>query len=142
MLKIYAAKNERLAPILEFLSLTGLRWGKLVALRVSDYHRKPHDYTMVSRSQSLATAAGRSSLIMELERAWLDEFFAARPARDCMDRCTDARAEADRQRDAAAWDEVAMRAISFVGTPLGAGARTPADVAKQLDKFLELAFLC
>ena len=51
-LSAQAAANEQYAKITEFVSLTGLRWGELVALRVRDFVAEPMPSIVVSRSAS------------------------------------------------------------------------------------------
>ena len=87
-------------------------------------------------AKGMSSETGWSSLVMELERAWVGEFFSARPARDNMDRRSDEQAEAERAAEAAAWPEVAERAVSFPGAPLGTKVRTTVDVARWLENAL------
>ena len=79
---------------------------------------------------------GWPSLVMVLERAWVAEFFDARPAHDNMDRRTDAEAEADRAADAEKWEDAAALVLAFPGSPAGADATTPSDVARWLGGLL------
>lgn len=66
--------NPRLADVTEFVSLTGLRWGELTALRVKDVVYEPYPSLLVSRSNSdgyevKAPKSGRTRRIPLVERA-------------------------------------------------------------------------
>lgn len=69
------AIRPRLAAVTEFLSLTGLRWSELRALRVGDLRAAPHAAVRVSRAHSdgyaeKSTKTGRARWVPLTRRAW------------------------------------------------------------------------
>lgn len=67
--------RPRLAAVTEFLSLTGLRWSELRALRVGDLRASPHPAIRISRAHSdgyaeRATKTGRARWVPLTARAW------------------------------------------------------------------------
>lgn len=69
-----AVHSPRFAEVIEFLSLTGLRWGELAALRVSAIVEVPHPALIVSRSKSSSyaeksTKSGRTRRVPLIDRA-------------------------------------------------------------------------
>jgi integrase len=70
-----SAVNPRLAEVTEFLSLTGLRWSELRALRVRDIQEAPFHAVRISRAHSdgyaeKGTKTGKSRIVPLTGRAW------------------------------------------------------------------------
>lgn len=69
------AIKPRLADVTEFLSLTGLRWSELRALRIGDVHEVPFHAVRISRAHSdgyteKSTKTGKARIVPLTQRAW------------------------------------------------------------------------
>jgi integrase len=74
-LELQYSINPRLAEVTEFLSLTGLRWSELRALRVRDLQELPFRAIRVSRAHSdgyaeKGTKTGKTRAVPLTNRAW------------------------------------------------------------------------
>jgi integrase len=74
-LKLQYEIRPHMAAVTEFLSLTGVRWSELRALRVGDLEQVPNRAIRVSRAQSdgyleKGTKTGKTRLVPLTRRAW------------------------------------------------------------------------